>query len=133
MQTMNRFSTTIIILTLFTNAFAQKNSSFADSIRIKYKIPELAYAVVSSDSIFEIQSLGFQRANSKLKADINDKFRIGSCTKTITSYIAELLVKEGKLQWNTKFFDLYPELKAHSNKAYYDLTLGVIQIVASLN
>jgi len=111
------------MLALITSAFTQKNSSFADSIRIKYKIPELAYAVVSSDSIFEIQSLGFQRANSKLKADINDKFRIGSCTKTITSYIAELLVKEGKLQWNTKFFDLYPELKAHSDKAYYDLTL----------
>ena len=110
------------MLALITSAFTQKNSSFADSIRIKYKIPELAYAVVSSDSIFEIQSLGFQRANSKLKADINDKFRIGSCTKTITSYIAELLVKEGKLQWNTKFFDLYPELKAHSDKAYYDLT-----------
>lgn len=120
---MNRLFSTLILLTIFITTYGQSNSSFADSIRIKYKIPELAYAVVSLDSIIEIKSLGFQRVNSKLKANINDRFRIGSCTKTITSYITELLVREGKLKWETKFFDLYPELKAQSNKAYYDLTL----------
>jgi CubicO group peptidase (beta-lactamase class C family) len=120
---MNRLLITIITLILFTSSFGQKINSFADSVRIKYKIPELAYAVVSSDSILEMQSLGFQRVNSKYRATINDRFRIGSCTKTITSYITELLVKQGKLKWDTKFFDLYPELKAQSNKAYYNLTL----------
>jgi CubicO group peptidase (beta-lactamase class C family) len=120
---MNRLFATILFLTFISTSYGQLNSSFADSIRIKYKIPELAYAVVSSDSILEIQSLGFQRSNSRLKAKINDKFRIGSCTKTITSFIAEILVKQGKLKWGTKFFDLYPELKDQSNKAYYDLTL----------
>ncbi len=33
------------------------------------------------------------------------------------------MVKENKIKWNTKFFDLYPELKQKSNKAYHDLTL----------
>ncbi|TDW50015.1 CubicO group peptidase (beta-lactamase class C family) [Flavobacterium sp. 270] len=103
--------------------YGQKNSSFADNIRIKYKIPELAYAVVSSDSILEIQALGYQRYNSSYKAKIDDKFRLGSITKTVTSYIATLLVKEGKIKWDTKFFDLYPELKAKSNGAFYNFTL----------
>lgn len=120
---MNRLLIAIVTLTIFTDSFGQINISFADSIRVKYKIPELAYAVVSSDSIFEIQSLGFQRMKSKFKANLNDKFRIGSCTKTITSYIAQTLVKQGKLKWETKFFELYPELKAQSNKAYFELTL----------
>ena len=111
-------------LLLFSNTFyGQKNSSLADSIRIKYKIPELAYAVVSSDSIYEIQALGYQRYNSIYKAKIDDKFRLGSITKTVTSYIATLLVKEGKIKWDTKFFDLYPELKAKSNPETYDFTL----------
>lgn len=48
---------------------------------------------------------------------------MGSNTKTITTYIAALLVKQGKINWNTKFFDLYPELRSQSNTAYYDLTL----------
>lgn len=114
----------IAFLFLFLNTFyGQKNSSFADSIRIKYKIPELAYAVVSSDSVFEIDALGYQRYNSSYKAKIDDKFRLGSITKTVTSYIATLLVKEGKIKWDTKFFDLYPELKAKSNPETYNFTL----------
>jgi CubicO group peptidase (beta-lactamase class C family) len=120
---MNRLFSTVILLAFFTTTFGQSNSSFADSIREKYKIPELAYAIVSSDSILKIQTLGVQRVNSDHKANINDKFRIGSNTKTITSYISAVLVKQGKIKWDTKFFDLYPELKTKSNSAYYDLTL----------
>lgn len=118
-----RTTTLLIALMLFTSSFAQSNSAFAEKIRVKYHIPELAYAVVSSDSIYEIQSLGFKRVNSDLKANLNDRFRLGSCTKTITSYIAQLLVKQGKLNWDTQFFDLYPELKAKSETAYHHLTL----------
>lgn len=113
----------LVFSILFNNSQAQNSSSFADSIRIKYRIPELAYAVVSSDSILEIHALGYQRIDSKYKANINDKFRLGSITKTITSYIAAVLVKEEKIKWDTKFFDLYPELKAESNPATYDFTL----------
>ncbi|MEO8116711.1 MAG: serine hydrolase [Bacteroidota bacterium] len=120
---MNRLFSILILLTFFSNSFGQSNNSFADSIRIKYKIPELAFAVVSSDSILELQVLGVQRVNSNYKANVNDKFRIGSNTKTITSYISAILVKEGKIKWDTKFFDLYPELKAKSKPAYYNLTL----------
>ncbi|RZJ52308.1 MAG: class A beta-lactamase-related serine hydrolase [Flavobacterium sp.] len=110
-------------LCILTTFYGQKNASLADSIRIKYKIPELAYAVVSSDSIFEMDALGFQRYGSSYKAKMDDKYRLGSITKTVTSYIATLLVKEGKIKWDTRFFDLYPELKAKSNPETYNFTL----------
>ncbi|KUJ63105.1 hypothetical protein AR687_02820 [Flavobacteriaceae bacterium CRH] len=112
-----------VLSIIFNSSHAQKNSSFADSIRIKYNIPELAYAVVSADSVLEISALGYQRINSKFKAKIDDKFRLGSVTKTITSYLAAVLVKEGKMKWDTKFFDLYPELKAKSKPSTYNFTL----------
>lgn len=117
----NLFATILFIL--FNISYSQQNSSFADSIRINYHIPELAYAVVSSDSILEIQALGYQRINTNFKAKIEDRFRLGSITKTITSYLATVLVKEGKIKWNSKFFDLYPELKAKSNPETYNFTL----------
>lgn len=120
---MNRLFYTVFLLIMVAATSAQTNSFFADSIRIKYNIPEIAYAVVSSDSILEIQALGIKRVNTDLNANINDQFRIGSITKTITSYISSILVKQEKIKWETKFFDLYPELKAKSNSAYYDLTL----------
>lgn len=112
-----------IVFTIFTSSYAQKNSPFIDSVRIKHNIPELAYAVISSDAVLEIQVLGNQRINTNFKANISDKFRLGSITKIITSYIATVLVKEGNIKWDTKFFDLYPELKAKSNPATYNLTL----------
>lgn len=112
-----------VLFIVFNLSHSQQKSSFADSIRIKYHIPELAYAVVSSDSIMEIEALGYQRINTNFKANLDDKFRLGSLTKTITSYIAAVLIKEGKIKWDTKFFDLYPELKAKSNPATFDFTL----------
>ena len=120
---MKKLCFALVLSFLFNISHGQKNISFIDSIRIKHHIPELAYAVVSADSILEIQAVGYQRINSKYKAKINDKFRLGSITKTVTSYIAAVLVKEGKIKWDTKFFDLYPELKAESNPATYNFTL----------
>ena len=37
--------------------------------------------------------------------------------------MAAQLVKQKKINWDTKFFELFPELKAKSNKAYHNLTL----------
>lgn len=104
-------------------AMGQSCIALADSLRIKHKIPELAYAVVSADSVLETHITGVHKISAKNAANINDRFRIGSCTKTITAFIAALQVKQGKIKWDTKFFDLYPEMKAGSNAAYHNLTL----------
>jgi len=37
--------------------------------------------------------------------------------------MAGKLVDEGKISWNTKFFDLYPEMKATARKDYYEIDL----------
>ena len=116
----------IILLSLtclFSNTRAQTTLQFADSIRKFYHIPELAYAVVSSTQVYEMQILGITKINTERVAKADDRFRIGSNTKAITGFIAALLVKKHKIAWDTKFFDLYPELKAKSNPAYYHLTL----------
>lgn len=113
----------LLFICIYNCSYAQTMSKFIDSVRKVYHIPELNYAVVSSEKVIEIQASGYKKADSYLKAELSDKFRIGSNTKTVTSYIATILVKEGKIKWNTKFFDLYPELKSKSNAAYHHLTL----------
>jgi CubicO group peptidase (beta-lactamase class C family) len=67
--------------------------------------------------------LGVQRINTDFKAKLDDRFHIGSNTKAITSFIAALLVEQGKIKWNTKFIDSFPELKQKSRKEYQDITL----------
>lgn len=85
-------------------SYAQSTAAFADSIRRKYNIPELSYAVVSSDTVLEMQALGVRKINTQLTASLSDRFRIGSNTKAITGFIAALLVQQGKISWDTKFF-----------------------------
>jgi len=67
--------------------------------------------------------LGLQRINTNFKAKPDDRFHIGSNTKAITSFISALLVQQGQITWETKFIDLFPELKQHCRKAYQKITL----------
>ncbi|WP_276132072.1 serine hydrolase domain-containing protein [Polluticoccus soli] len=118
-----KFAVTLALLLSIYTLHAQPTFRFADSIGKQYNIPEIAYAVVSADSIYEMKVLGVRKIHSSLVATPNDRFRLGSNTKAITGFIAALLVKRGKISWETKFFDLFPELKQGSKKEYHNLTL----------
>jgi D-alanyl-D-alanine carboxypeptidase len=113
----------LLLVLAFVSARARDLSKVADSIRQEYSIPELAYVVASSDSVLEKAALGFKRANSNIAAEPNDRFHLGSCTKAITGLVAALMVKRNTIQWDTKFFDQYPELRSSSDAAYYNMTL----------
>ncbi len=104
-------------------ASSQSLEADADSIRKAFDIPEIGYVVASSDSILEAKTLGFKRANAAIPAEPGDRFHLGSCTKAITGFIAGLMVKRGHVDWDTRFFDLCPELAGASNPTYNDITL----------
>jgi CubicO group peptidase (beta-lactamase class C family) len=112
-----------LVLVLGAQLVPAQTGRLADSLRRAYEIPELAYAVVSSDSVLEMHVLGIRKWGTDHMAGPDNRFRIGSNTKAITGFIAARLVKEGTLSWDTRFFDLYPELKEQSHRAYHDLTL----------
>ncbi|MFN8300003.1 MAG: serine hydrolase domain-containing protein [Chitinophagales bacterium] len=99
------------------------SQSLGDSIRLKYQLPELAYAVVSADSVLEIHLSGIKQRGGNHPAELTDRFRIGSNTKAITAYIAMRLVQQGLLSWQTKFAELFPALKKSMRPAYRNYTL----------
>jgi D-alanyl-D-alanine carboxypeptidase len=94
-----------------------------DSMRIAFNFPAVAYGVVRNDSIIVLNILGYRDIETREKAQLTDYFHIGSNTKSFTAFLSGRLVDEGKINWGTKFFDLYPELKEIANPAYYDMTL----------
>lgn len=112
-----------VLVTGSASAHGQSLEVTADSIRMAYDIPEIGYIVVSSDSVLVEKTLGFKRAGTMIPAEPNDRFHLGSCTKAITGFIAGLMVKRNQIGWDTKFFDLCPELRVKSNPAYSDITL----------
>ncbi|WP_426479119.1 serine hydrolase domain-containing protein [Chryseobacterium sp. CBSDS_008] len=105
----------IFLIACYTNA--QNLSDKIDNIRIKYQIPALEIAVISSDSILEMGAFGTNKINSNLKITLKNRFHLGSNTKAITSFIAANLVLQGKINWNTNFFHLFPELETKQNQS----------------
>lgn len=94
-----------------------------DSMRIAFNFPAVAYGVVRNDSIIALNVLGYRDIETKEKAQLSDYFHIGSNTKSFTAFLAGKLVDDGKINWETRFFDLFPELKEKANPAYHDMTL----------
>jgi len=115
--------TTIIFIFITTINFGQKTIRYADSIRKDYNIPEITYAVIDSKSTIEIAALGRHSIDLPDTATLNDRFHIGSNTKAMTAFIIAKYVEEGKLQWTTKFFDVFPEWKENSKPEYANITL----------
>lgn len=115
--------TTIIFLFIATICFGQKTIQFADSIRKAYNIPEISYAVIDDKSILEIAALGRHSIDLPDTATLNDRFHLGSNTKAMTAFIIAKYVEKGKLNWTTRFFDVFPEWKESSNAEYANITL----------
>lgn len=94
-----------------------------DSIRQRFHIPGLVFGVAKSDKTLLLGALGVREVNTNDSITINDMFHIASLGKGLTSFITGKLVDEGKICWNTRFFDLYPEMKQTSRNEYLDLEL----------
>jgi len=62
---MNRLIVSIILLATVMTAKTQNILTFADSLIQTGQIPELGYAVISADSILELQTVGFHRTDLK--------------------------------------------------------------------
>lgn len=94
-----------------------------DSLRTIYNIPAISYGVIRNDSIIQQNTIGYRNIETKEKAQVNDLFHIASNTKAFTSFLAAKIVEQKLISWDTKFFDLYPELIDGSQDAYFNICL----------
>jgi CubicO group peptidase (beta-lactamase class C family) len=63
----------------------------------KHKVPALGAAVVVNDDI-RVAVAGVRKAGNATAATAQDKFHLGSCTKSMTATLVALLVEEGKTE-----------------------------------
>lgn len=99
-----------LLFFLALSGSAQQLAKSADSIRVASGIPELGYAVLSSDSILLKNVIGYHRFDRKTPADrakATDLFHLGSNTKAITGFVAAYLVEQVKISWGTKFLHFF--------------------------
>ena len=59
--------------------------------------PALAAAVVRDGKIVALGASGVRKAGDKTAVTVNDKFHLGSCTKSMMAVLAALMVEAGHL------------------------------------
>ena len=75
------------------------------------KIPGLVAAAVLDGNIVATGATGVRKYGDPAAVTINDKFHIGSCTKSMTGTLAAMLVADGKIQWSTTLAEVFPDWK----------------------
>ena len=96
---------------------------FLESFRAKNNFPALAAAVVRNNQTIALGVTGFRKSGGTEKVARDDKFHIGSCTKSMTATLAAMLVEKGKIKWTTTVAEIFPELKGSMHADYQAVTL----------
>jgi CubicO group peptidase (beta-lactamase class C family) len=113
-------------LALRASAIADPPASLDDllePIRKKHDIPALAAAVVRGDQTLALGATGFRQANTKHRVSPDDRFHLGSCTKSITATLCALLVDEGKLRWDSTIGEVFTDFSPKIHPTFRTATL----------
>lgn len=89
-------------------------------------VPGIVALALKGNDVVGHGVAGVRKRGTEEKVTLDDQFHLGSCTKAMTATLAALLVEEGKLKWNTRLFDVFPELEQNSNPGWRDETLSAL-------
>jgi CubicO group peptidase (beta-lactamase class C family) len=96
-------------------AFAQRADVSADLAKFTRdgKVPGLVAAAVYDGKIIAAGATGVRKKGDPMPVTIDDKFHLGSCTKSMTGTLAAILVADGKIKWQTTITEVFPDLVIH--------------------
>lgn len=84
-------------------------------------LPGLLVAVVDREGAVEVGVAGVRRRGSEAPLERADRVHLGSCTKAVTATVAAILVKEGRLRWESSIGELFG---AEAHEAWREATLA---------
>jgi CubicO group peptidase (beta-lactamase class C family) len=94
-----------------------------ESIRAKYKLPSLAVAVVFDGKIVATNAVGVRKQGNSQPVQVDDRYHLGSITKSMTATVAAMQVEQGKISWSTTVAEMFPDLKGRMHSNYLGVTL----------
>jgi CubicO group peptidase (beta-lactamase class C family) len=103
--------------------YSDPTSQMLETIRVKHKFPALAAAVVVDGKIVATNAVGFRKHGGTEAVTVNDKFHLGSVTKSMTATVAAMLVEQGKISWTTTIGESFPDYAEELHPGYRDATL----------
>ena len=101
-------------------------TSLLEMQRARFKLPALAAAVVRGNQTIAIGATGFRRQGGVEKVTLEDKFHIGSCTKSMTGTLAAMMVEEGGIRWDQTVADVFPAMAPSMHPDFRGATLELL-------
>jgi CubicO group peptidase (beta-lactamase class C family) len=98
-------------------------SQLLETTCAKNNLPGMAVAVVAEGKLVETQVAGFRKQGGPEKVLLDDRFHLGSVTKSMTATIAGMLVEDGTIAWTTTVSSIFPEFNDQIHSDYRDVTL----------
>jgi CubicO group peptidase (beta-lactamase class C family) len=86
-------------------------TDFVEKSRQALEVPGIGFALIDNGKVLWQGGFGIRALGSPAKVDENTKFMIASNTKGLTTLLLSVLADEGKLRWDEKVVDLYPQFR----------------------
>ncbi|WP_417434841.1 serine hydrolase domain-containing protein [Hoeflea sp.] len=80
--------------------------SYLETVREESGLPALAAAVVKDGKTVAVAAVGTRILGKDLPVTLDDRFHIGSNTKSMTATLAGMMVDEGKLRWDSSIGEI---------------------------
>ncbi len=94
-----------------------------EAIRKKHDVPALAAAAMVKTELLGAGAVGVRKLGDKTAVTLDDQWHIGSCTKSMTSTLAAMLVERGQIKWETTVGEIFPELRGTMDEQWQAVTL----------
>lgn len=109
-----------------SSALASKRLDLLEDIRHSYRIPSLGVAKVTNGSLYS-ETTGYRKWGNDTKVTDQDKWHLGSLTKSMTATVFAILIEEGVLGWDTLLKDaVAPDLAPKVHPDYANVTLDML-------
>ncbi len=104
-----------IIFALFISvqAYATPLEDHLTLLRETYVIPGMSAAYYKDGKLVEHAVSGIRKVGSNSLISKEDKFHLGSCSKSMTATLAATFIEEEKLNWKATLKELLPNIKVH--------------------
>ena len=115
-----------VMCTVLASADPNKSASLdplLESLLVATKVPALAAAVVRGGETVAIGAAGVRKEGSPERVTVQDRWHIGSCTKSMTAALAAMLVEAGDFRWDMTLPEMFPGLAREMNAGWRGATL----------
>ena len=116
-------SAVLLVAASGLHADPENVSALLEQIRDEHHVPGLAAAVMDEGKMVALGACGKRNAQRAAPVTLDDKWHLGSCTKSMTASVAAMLVEDGRIRWNSTLGEIFPDEIEEMAQAWRDVTL----------